>query len=406
MHVVVIGAGVVGVTTAYLLADAGHQVTLLEREADVASQTSHANGAQLSWSYVESMARPSMLRALPGLFFSRNPAFAVRMPMDLSLLRWGVQFLAQCRAPAFARNARAAFALAARSREVLDALRARLPALAFDYAAPGKLVLYPDEHSLREAAETVPLRHACGIATEVLDRDGCIAQEPALSGYAGPLAGGLFGKDDAVGDALLFSRALLAEAASRPGFSFQPHCRVRRIAAHGSEVSHLETTLGSIRGDVYVLCAGPWAGSLAHTAGLRLPIYPVRGHSLTLPLGEVCPGMSVTDIGRKLVICRLGSRLRIAGFAEFAGLDPRPDADVLALLQSKAREALPRAGDYSASPIPWAGLRPMTPKGLPIIGPSKLRNLLLNVGHGAFGWTWACGSAQAMVDAVLALEKA
>jgi len=397
MHAVVIGAGVVGVTTAWQLVEAGHRVTLIERGREVAGETSFANGAQLSWSYVEPMARPSMLTTLPSVMLGRDPTFAVRRHFDPGLFAWWLRFLGQCSERRFLDNAAAAFALAAQSRQLLHALLAREP-IAFDHARPGKLVLYPDARGLEQAARTLQLRKACGIDAEVLGRDACIAHEPVLSRYPDAFAGGLFAPGDEVGDPAAFARGLLGRIGGQSGFDAIFDCAVRRLVVNGGKVARLETDRDPLDGDAYILCAGPWSGALARTAGLSLPIYPVRGYSLTLPAGPGAPGVSVTDMRRRLVFCRLGDRLRVAGFAEFAGFDARVDPERLALLARLAGEAMPSAGDFANPAESWAGLRPMTPNGLPIVGRTRVPNLLLNVGHGAFGWTWACATAHRTVE--------
>ncbi len=399
MRITVIGAGIAGATAAYYLARQGHEVTVLDNQHQAGFGTSFANGGQLSYSYVEPMASASLLPKLPKIILGLDPAYIMTRLFDLQLMIWGVQFLGNCTDARFRSNSARLFEMAVRSKAALHGILQECP-LQFDYSRTGKLVLYPDETSLDHAAESVDLKNDFGIRQERLDRAQCVAREPALADFHGTYAGGLFAEGDEAGDAGQFCRGLLDHCRDRLGVTILNDFQVLRIVRKGDRVAHLQTSDGLFEADHYVLAAGPAAVALGRTAGLRLPIYPIKGYSITLPAQSAAPSVNITHTGHKVVFCRLGGRMRVAGFAEFAREDRALVYDRIRKLAAVSQQLFPSACDYGAALNGWAGERPMTPDGLPIVGPSKLRNLSLNVGHGMFGWTLSCGASQMLAEQI------
>jgi D-amino-acid dehydrogenase len=399
MRIAVIGAGVAGATSAYYLAREGHEVVVLDSQHQAGFGTSFANGGQLSYSYVEPMASPALLPKLPKIIMGLDPAYVMTRLFDLQLLFWGTKFLGNCTAARFAANSEKLFDLAVRSKAALHGIL-QACALDFDYSRTGKLVLYPDEAGLDKAAASIGLKERYGIRQERLTRAQCLAREPALADFHGDFAGGLFAAGDEAGDAGQFCRALLLHCRSVLGVTIRNDFQVLRIVRDGGRVAHLQTSDGLFEADHYVLAAGPAAVDLGRTAGLRLPIYPIKGYSITLPAEPAAPSVSITHVGHKVVFCKLGGRMRVAGFAEFARENRALVYDRINALAALSRRLFPGACDYGAALNGWAGERPMTPDGLPIVGPSKLANLSLNVGHGMFGWTLSCGASERLAGQI------
>lgn len=393
MRIAIIGAGVAGVTSAYFLARQGHEVVVLDSQHRAGSGTSYGNGGQLSYSYVEPMASPGLLPKLPKIMLGLDPAYVMTRLFDLQLMRWGVRFLGNCTETRFKANAERLFDLAVHSKAVLHGILQECT-LDFDYSRTGKLVLYPDQAGLDHAAETIDLKRGFGIEQARLTRDECIAREPALAEFQGDFAGGLFASGDEAGDAGQFCRELMSHSREQFGVTVKSDLRVLKIVREGDRVVNLETSDGLFEADHYVLATGPAAVELGATAGLKLPIYPIKGYSITLPADAGAPSVNVTHVGHKVVFCKLGDRMRIAGFAEFARNDHDLVYDRIRVLAKLSEELFPKACDYTGALNGWAGERPMTPNGLPIVGPTPLRNLSLNVGHGMFGWTLSCGASE------------
>jgi D-amino-acid dehydrogenase len=393
MRIAVIGAGVAGVTSAYFLARQGHEVVVLDSQHRAGSGTSYGNGGQLSYSYVEPMASPGLLPKLPKIIMGQDPAYVMTRLFDLRLMCWGVKFLGNCTEARFRTNAEKLFDLAVHSKTVLHGILQECT-LDFDYSRTGKMVLYPDAAALDHAAESLEMKQRFGIEQERLSRDECIAREPALADFHGAFAGGLFAAGDEAGDAGQFCRELMSHSRENLGVRVKSDFRVLKIVRDGDRIANLETSDGLFEADHYLLATGPAAVGLGATAGLRLPIYPIKGYSITLPVAEAPPVINVTHVGHKVVFCKLGDRMRIAGFAEFARDDHNLIYDRIRVLAALAQEIFPKACDYEGALNGWAGERPMTPNGLPIVGPSPLKNLSLNVGHGMFGWTLSCGASE------------
>ncbi|MCS6892157.1 MAG: D-amino acid dehydrogenase [Rhodovarius sp.] len=400
MRVCVLGAGVVGLASAYLLAREGHAVTVLDAEAGPGRMTSYANGAQLSYAYVAPFAAPGLLRKLPGWLADRDGPLRLRPELSWHQLRWLWRFWRACNAAQVERTTAALLALGALSRELTREVTAR-EALDYAFARAGKLVVYRDAAALREAAAQVALQRRLGVEQEVLDRAGCLAVEPALAGMAERIAGGVWTPGEDAGDCHLFCEGLVA-VLQRSNFrvSFRFGTRVTQLLSAGGRVIGAATPHGVEEAEAFVLALGNGARALAAPLGLDLPIAPLKGYSLTVPVTGPAPQVSVTDAAAKVVYARLRDRLRIAGMADLVGADHRFDNRRLDSLLRLARRAFPEASDWRELK-PWVGLRPATPTGLPLIGRAPgWPNLYLNVGQGALGFTLAMGSAALLADAM------
>ena len=396
MNIVVIGSGVVGMTTAWRLARDGHRVTVVDRAPATAQGASHANGAQLSYSYVAPLAAPSVWLDLPKYLFGRASPVRFRPTLELFQYRWLLKFLAACTRNEALATTDKLLRLAYLSRDVLHAAN-DIHALDFVWNRAGKLVLQGSAAGLAGARAQVEYQSRLGSVQQVLDRDACLRIEPALESIAHRITGGVFTADEEAGDPYRLCMGIeTLLRGGNSGVEFVYGARVRRLLRAGNRLLGVETAHGDVlEADVYVLAAGVASRRLGLTAGLDLPIYPIKGYSLSLPIAQdaAAPHVSVTDTDNKVVYARLGDKLRVAGMADIVGADDSIDPRRLALLVRQARETFPAASTWQQME-PWTGLRPATPKGLPILSGSGIDNLLLNVGHGALGFTLAFGSAE------------
>jgi len=309
-------------------------------------------------------------------------------------LSWAFRFLGNCTASRFADNTRAVLRLALWSRLALMRLRRRHPDLTFGHVTSGKLHLYDDADKLHGAARSIALKNLLGCEQRVLSRDETLAIEPALSVSGRPFVGAIYSPLDEAGDPQAFTQALATIAAREYGLGLMPRTVAERFILDRGRIRAIDTSRGPIEGDVFVLTTGPDVPALARTAGLRVPVAPMKGYSITLPATKDAPVISITDTRAKIVFCRLGEQLRVAGMAELGRLDASIDARRIDVLLNAARNRLPMAAHWHEDAQPWAGLRPMTPDCRPIIGATRIPNLFLNCGHGMLGWTLACGSAE------------
>lgn len=394
-HACVIGAGIVGSASAYALARAGWRVTLVDANAEPGQGASRANGGQLSYSYVEPLATPAALAALPGWLLSPDSPLRWRPRPEMAHLRWLAAFVAACRWSRVRSTTEALLALSFLSRDTLHGWLAEQPAAlarAACHARPGKLVLYRDAGARDAVARQIGWQRELGCAQRIVEPDECLALEPALRATGGgAIEFGVWTEDEEVADAAALARGLVEAS----GAQLQLGQRVTGFDMDAGRVFALRGEDGRIEADHFVLAAGPAASALLHPLGAALPIEPIRGYSITLPVVDAAaaPRVSITDNGRKLVHARLGERLRVAGFAELCGPQVRVDPRRIEALCAAVRETFPGACDF-ADPQPWAGLRPATPGGRPLVGRTRWANLWVNAGHGALGLTLAPGSAK------------
>ncbi len=399
MKVLVLGAGVVGVATAWFLRRRGAEVTVLDRQPGPGLETSYANAGQLSYGMSSPWAGPGVpLKAIKWLMMKRAP-LRIRPMLDPDLVRWGAQLLANCTTEAYARNKGRMVRVSDYSREVLGDLMAEAP-LAFDQREAGTLQVFRTDKQMKGSQADRDILAAFGYPFELLDRDGCIAAEPGLAHVRDKIVGGLRYMADRTGDCRMFTQAL-ADRAAEAGVRFRWGETIIGLSVDGDLVTGVDTAEGREIADAYVVATGVATPRLLRPLGLRLPIYPVKGYSITLPVAdpEAAPVSTVMDETHKVAITRLGDRIRVAGTAELAGHDDRLGARATEVVKWVVSDLFPKGGDVARAEG-WTGLRPMTPDGTPIMGPTPYANLFLNTGHGTLGWTMAAGAGKAVADLV------
>ncbi|MEN8131381.1 MAG: D-amino acid dehydrogenase [Pseudomonadota bacterium] len=397
MKVIIIGAGIIGITTAWYLAQRGAQVVVFDARPGPAEGCSFANGGQFSYAYSEPLASPAMRLKLSSLLFRRDHTLRLGSGAFPSLIPWGWKFLRNCTGRAFQSNLSKVLKLALYSRGVLHDLLDHHE-LSFDYRRTGKLHVYGDAADLVEAEKVVRLKAALDCHQKILDRQTCLAHEPMLAHFGGELVGGIFSPLDESGDTRILTHRLMERLVLDGTCTFRFKEPVVRIERVGDRVKHIATSETRYEADTYIVCAGALSGRLLRPLGLRLAIQAVKGYSITVPATPQTPDVNITDMSRKMVYTRLGDRLRIAGTMHINGYDERVSDMSIHHLLNTASERFPLAGDYQNPSSAWAGLRPMTPDGAPFIGETAYHNLLLNTGHGMLGSTLSFGSARLLTD--------
>lgn len=398
MHVVVIGAGVIGVTTAYYLSQLGCQVTVVDREADVADGASFGNAGQLAYSYADALANPAFLARIPGIIGGRD--LGCRVKTHAGLLPWGLRFLSECRPGKARENTIAVLKMALRSEQLLRELRQRLP-FDFSHRPAGKLVLLASEEAVQKARTGAALKRSHGCETEILTPQAAIEKEPALADMPVNFLAAAYSRQDSVGDSRRFTIGMRHMLEKSGNVRFRLGTNVKRLVEEKGRMQYAELDEGELAADAVVVCSGAWSGQLLKSVNINPHIYPVRGYSVTLPAGSAAPAMSITVLHKKTVFSRINGKLRIAGFADFLGFNDSTDPRRTAELLDVAHDIAPLAADYGADQQQhWGGFRPMTPNGRPLVGPSKIDRLFLNTGHGMLGWTLACASSHDVAHAV------
>ncbi|MCP5323192.1 D-amino acid dehydrogenase [Albidovulum sp.] len=401
MKVVVMGAGVIGVTTAYYLAKAGAEVTVLDRQPGPGLETSYANAGELSYGMTSPWAAPGVpTKALKWLFMKRRPLFIWPL-ISPRMWKWGAQMLMNCNDDAYAVNKSRMVRISNYSRDVLPDLIAET-GIEYDGRAQGTLQLFRTEKQMKASKADQAILAEFDSPFEVLDPAGCIAVEPALAHVRDKFVGGLRLTADRTGDCRMFTMAL-AEKTAALGARFHYGQKIEMIRVEGDRVKGVRTDkLGLVTADAYVCALGSYAPNLLDPIDLRLPVYPVKGYSVTLPVTEDAgaPQSTIMDETHKVAITRLGDRIRVAGTAEIAGYSNRLGPNATATVRHVIGDLFPTGGDIERAEG-WTGLRPMTPDGTPILGPTRYPNLFLNTGHGTLGWTMAAGSGRAVADLVL-----
>ncbi len=399
MKIAILGSGVIGVSAAWYLAQAGHEVTVIDRQPEPGLETSFANAGQISPGMSAPWASPDTPRKAIVWLLMRHSPLVVWPLLDPALMAWVVRFLGNCNASAYARNKGRMVRLAEYSRDKLMDLRAST-GITYDDRQLGLLQLFRNQKQADGAPADTRVLDSLGVPYEVLDRAGCIAHEPGLAGVAEKFVGGLKLPGDETGDARLFTQRLakLAEAA---GVRFQLGTVIKRLLVDGGKISGVETDNGVVTADSYVVSLGSYSPMMLKPVGISLPVYPVKGYSITVPVTDEgrAPVSTVMDETFKVAITRLGDRIRVGGTAELGGWSTRLREARRGTLVHSLTDLFPGSGDVSRAEF-WAGLRPMTPDGTPVIGATKYSNLWLNTGHGTLGWTMACGSGALLTDLI------
>ena len=397
MKVLVLGGGVIGVTTAYYLAKAGHEVTVVDRQPAPALETSFANAGEVSPGYASPWAGPGVpIKAIKWLLMKHGP-LVIRPKPDPAMWVWLLKMLRNCTAARYAANKSRMIPLAEYSRDCLRALRADT-GIRYDERDRGTLQLFRNAAQVDGTADDIAVLKQYGVPYEVLDRDGCVAAEPALAAVKHKIAGGLRLPQDETGDCHMFTQALAA-LAEKLGVRFRLSTTIERLSADATHITGVATSAGVLQADAYVLALGSWSPRLLKSLGISIPVYPVKGYSITVPIADpdAAPVSTVMDESYKVAITRLGDRIRVGGTAEVSGYSDRLDPARRATLDHSVSDLFPHGGKLADATF-WCGLRPMTPDGPPVIGATRYSNLHLNTGHGTLGWTMACGSGRVLAD--------
>ena len=397
MKVLVLGSGVIGVTSAYYLAQAGHEVTVIDRQPKPGLETSFANAGEVSPGYSSPWAGPGVpVKAIKWLLMKHGP-LVVRPKLDPVMWVWVLKMLRNCTSARYAVNKGRMIPIAEYSRDCLRALRGET-GIHYDERAQGTLQLFRHHYQLDHTAGDIAVLKQYGVPFEVLDREGCIAAEPALAAVKDKIAGGLRLPQDETGDCHMFTQALAVEA-EKLGVRFAFNVGIAGLSADATRVTGVATSKGVLQADAYVVALGSWSSRLVRPLGISLPVYPVKGYSITVPILDPggSPVSTVMDESYKVAITRLGDRIRVGGTAEISGYSDKLYAARRATLDHSLTDLFPRGGDLAKATF-WSGLRPMTPDGPPVIGATRFANLHLNTGHGTLGWTMACGSGRVLAD--------
>ncbi|MAL97582.1 MAG: amino acid dehydrogenase [Alteromonadaceae bacterium] len=403
MHIAVLGAGVVGTTTAWYLRQAGHEVTVLERQSGAGQETSFANGGQISVSHAEPWANPAAPRKILKWLFQDDAPLLFRLRADPRQWLWGLRFLRECSAARTRHNIIQIVNLGTYSRDRLQALRAET-GIQYDQREQGILHFYTNPQEFEAALGPAELMREFGCQRDVISAREAVALEPALGCFESRIAGATFTRHDESGDAGMFTRNLAALAAEK-GVDFRYGTTVLGLNRSGERIEGariIEQGRHSVfKADAFVLSLGSYSEALARPLGVNLNIYPAKGYSITVPVDDESQAheVSLTDDEYKLVYSRLGNRLRVAGMAELSGYSRDLSLHRCKAIVARASALFPKAGRWNEAEF-WTGLRPATPSNVPYIGRSGLRNLYLNTGHGTLGWTHSCGSAAALADIV------
>ncbi len=403
MRVMVLGSGVIGTTAAYYLARAGHEVTVLDRQPAPAMETSYANAGEVSPGYSAPWAGPGVpLKAIKWLLMQHRP-LVIRPSLDMAMLRWCLQMLGNCNQRAYAVNKERMVRLAEYSRDCLRQLRADT-GIRYDDRAQGTLQLFRTQQQLDGVAKDIEVLRQTGVPFEVLDREGFVRVEPGLADTKHKFVGALRLPGDETGDCFKFTQSLAATA-QQLGADFRFGVEIEGLEHAGERISGVRTSMGVLDADHYVLALGSYSTRMLAPLGITVPVYPVKGYSITVPIIDAAhaPESTIMDETHKVAVTRLGDRIRVGGTAQLSGFD-------LSLVDARRRtlehvvtDLFPRGGDVARAEF-WAGLRPMTPDGTPVVGGTRYGNLSLSTGHGTLGWTMAAGTGRVMADLISGRE--
>ena len=399
MRIVVLGGGVVGVTTAYQLQKDGHEVVLLERNAEVAAGTSWGNAGMIAPGHSFVWSSPKAPMILLKSLFLKDQALRFKFSADPRLYTWSWLFLMECTAEKARRNTLLKHRLAAYSQTVLREVIAE-ETIDYDRNDRGIIYFHRSQEALDRGVANMKLLEGDGQEIKLLDRAGVVALDPGLASAGEKIVGGIYCPTDETGDPAKFTRALAAKVIARGG-AVHTGTKITRLETAGDEIAEVQTDKGAFKADAYVLALGTYSADVARSIGIHLPIYPIKGYSLTVPIGNkpLPPTIATVDEHNLIAISRFGDRIRITATAEFAGYDTSHAPTDFAFMRRVTQELYPEGGDYDRAEM-WAGLRPMTPTNLPFFGRRRYRNLYLNTGHGHIGWTMSHGSARIVADQI------
>ncbi|MEC7728525.1 MAG: D-amino acid dehydrogenase [Pseudomonadota bacterium] len=403
MHILVLGAGVVGTTTAWYLQKQGHQVTVVDRQNQAGLETSYANGGQISVSHAEPWANPSAPLKVMKWLFQPDAPLLFRPRLDPAQWRWALSFLGQCTSARAAHNIRQMVNLGTYSRSQLQALR-KEAGIEYNHLEKGILHFYTNPAEFDGAMEPTRIMQDLGCDRQIIDADRAVELEPALKPIRNRIAGATYTSEDESGDARMFTQNL-AKRCAEAGVEFRYGTEILSFERAGERVLGIQTLREghheTLRADAYVLSMGSFSAALASQLGIFLNIYPAKGYSITVPVKneEAAFNISLTDDEYKLVYSRLGDRMRVAGTAELNGYSRKLNYTRCRAIVRRTAEVMPEAGYWDQAEF-WTGLRPATPSNVPYIGKSHFANLYLNTGHGTLGWTHSCGSAAALADII------
>ena len=397
MKIVILGSGVIGTTAAWYLARAGHEVTVLDRQPAPALETSFANAGEVSPGYSAPWAGPGVpIKAIKWLLMHHSP-LVIKPMLDLAMWRWGLGMLRNCTEARYAVNKARMVRLAEYSRDCLVALRAET-GIAYDQRMQGTLQLFRTQKQLDGVGKDVQVLQASGVPYQVLDRAGYLRYEPALAAVQHKFIGALRLPGDETGDCFLFTQRL-ADMAKQMGVQFRFGVRIRALQRDANGITAVDTDAGPVQADKYLLALGSYSTAMLAPLGLRIPVYPVKGFSITVPITDPAgaPESTIMDETHKVAVTRLGSRIRVGGTAQLSGFDLELNEGRRRTLEFVCSDLFPHGGDLARAEF-WTGLRPMTPDGTPLVGPTALPNLWLATGHGTLGWTMAAGTGALLAD--------
>jgi len=397
MHVLVLGSGVIGTTIAYYLARAGHQVTVVDRQPGPALETSFANAGEVSPGYSAPWAGPGVpLKAIKWMLMHHSP-LVIKPMLDPAMWRWGLAMLRNCTEAAYQINKSRMVRLAEYSRDCLKQLRAET-GIDYDERSQGTLQLFRTQQQLDGVGKDVEILKSSGVPFQVLDRAGYLEYEPALAAVKDKFVGGLRLPGDETGDCFKFTQNL-ARMAEALGVEFRFGTAISGIEQQGGRITGVRTQAGTLTADHYVLALGSYSTQLLKPLGIDVPVYPVKGYSITVPITDpaMAPESTIMDETHKVAVTRLGDRIRVGGTAQLSGFDLNLDENRRKTLEFVVGDLFPQGGDLARAEF-WTGLRPMTPDGTPIIGGTRYANLTLSTGHGTLGWTMAAGTGRVVAD--------
>lgn len=397
MKIAILGSGVIGTTAAYYLAKAGHEVTVLERQPGPALETSYANAGEVSPGYSAPWAGPGVpVKAIQWLLMHHSP-LVIKPMLDPAMWRWGLQMLRNCTEGRYRINKARMVRLAEYSRDCLKELRAET-GITYDDRAQGTLQLFRTQKQLDGTAKDIEILKQYGVPYQLLDRTGYLQYEPALAEVQHKFVGALRLPGDETGDCFKFTNTL-AGMAAQLGVQFRFGTRIERLLTAGGAITGVQTSGGTVTADRYLLALGSYSTAMLAPAGVKIPVYPVKGFSITVPITDAAkaPESTIMDETHKIALTRLGDRIRVGGTAQLSGFDLQLNEGRRRTLEFVVQDLFPKGGDVARAEF-WTGLRPMTPDGTPIVGPTRVDKLWLATGHGTLGWTMATGTGRLLAD--------